>query len=107
MKKDSLNKKISEYESTINEMNLYIDELEKCNEKYRLCVKDFDKEKNNILIQTSYYENINNEKSVNEGLGLQRIKSPSPSFKKSLNKANLFGEEKNQNLLSDMSNLKK
>ena len=44
---------------------------------------------------------------MNDGLGLQRIKSSSPSFKKSLINANLFGEEKDDNILSDISNLKK
>ena len=73
--KQNLLKKINELESAINEMNLYIGELEKCNEQYRLCLNNFYNEKNNNLINIKIFDNINNDKSLNETMILQRLKS--------------------------------
>ena len=105
--KESLLKRISEFEIMINDMGTYIEELEKCNEQYRFIVQDSHINKNNK--SNFNFNNITNSSLLNEktlnnsiefkkysNLNLKRIKSNSSMTKKNIvNISNFMEDEEN------------
>ena len=72
--KKILTNKLSEYDLTLNEMNIYIEQLEKCNETYRIYLQNYEKERNNLFVQNILDKKMN-ERNINESLNIQNIKS--------------------------------
>ena len=90
--REALSNKISEYDTTLNEMNIYIEQLEKCNETYRTYLQNYKNEKNNIF-QQNILDKISSEKSLNESLTIQNIKSKNSFYYK---KSNLMKDEEEE-----------
>lgn len=110
--KECLNKRISELETIVNDMNIYVEDLEKSNEQYKLIIEEL----NNSRIMNINKNSINilNDKTLNNSLqlkkynslNLQRIKSNASSNKKNICNLSMMEEEDNNDLSKNMEILR-